>query len=53
LRPVVLKDVEYGLVMDLAALNAVTLIDSTGAQQRLGELWADRPVALVFLRHFG
>jgi hypothetical protein len=39
--------------MDEQALAAVTLSDTAGELQRLGELWADRPVVLVFLRHFG
>jgi len=39
--------------MDLAALSDVSLVDSGGASHRLGDLWRDRPVALVFLRHFG
>ncbi len=39
--------------MDLAALSDVRLNDSTGVAHRLGDLWADRPVVLVFLRHFG
>jgi len=39
--------------MDLTALSEVSLIDSTGASHRLGDLWRDRPIVLVFLRHFG
>lgn len=39
--------------MDLAALSNVRLADSTGTTHRLGDLWADRTVVLVFLRHFG
>ena len=39
--------------MDLAALSATSLIDDTGEAHRLGELWRDRPIVLVFLRHFG
>jgi len=39
--------------MDLAALEALTLADADGVAHRLGELWVDRPVILVFLRHFG
>jgi hypothetical protein len=39
--------------MDVTALAAVELTDSTGATRRLGDLWAARPVVLVFLRHFG
>jgi len=39
--------------VDLAALSATALVDSTGATHRLGDLWSDRPIVLVFLRHFG
>jgi hypothetical protein len=39
--------------MDLAALEALALSDADGVPHRLGDLWADRPVILVFLRHFG
>jgi hypothetical protein len=39
--------------MDAHALAEVELEDSTGAHRRLGDFWAERPVVLVFLRHFG
>ena len=39
--------------MDLKALSDVVLFDATGEQHKLGELWRDQPVVLVFLRHFG
>jgi hypothetical protein len=39
--------------MDLAALSETSLMDDTGESQRLGDLWRDRPIVLVFLRHFG
>jgi hypothetical protein len=39
--------------MDLAALGALSLLDADGAAHRLGDLWRDRPIVLVFLRHFG
>jgi prostamide/prostaglandin F2alpha synthase len=39
--------------MDLARLQDVVLPDVGGAEHRLGDLWAERPVVLVFLRHFG
>jgi len=39
--------------MDAHALGEVELEDSTGVHRRLGDFWAERPVALVFLRHFG
>ncbi len=39
--------------MDLPRLEAVELPDATGQPRRLGDFWAERPVILVFLRHFG
>jgi len=39
--------------MDLDALEQVRLPDADGTLHRLGELWAEKPVILVFLRHFG
>ena len=36
-----------------AALADVVLRDHTGADVRLGGLWAERPALLAFLRHFG
>ena len=39
--------------MDLAALANTSLVDEAGEPHRLGDLWRDRPIVLVFLRHFG
>jgi hypothetical protein len=39
--------------MDLAVLSETSLLDSGGQPHRLGDLWRDRPIVLVFLRHFG
>jgi hypothetical protein len=39
--------------MDLAALSGTSLLDANGEPHRLGDLWRDRPIVLVFLRHFG
>jgi hypothetical protein len=39
--------------MDLAALSRIRLEDPHGSAHRLGDLWRDRPVVLVFLRHLG
>jgi len=39
--------------VDLAALSALSLPDPSGGEHRLGDYWAERRVALVFLRHFG
>lgn len=34
-------------------LAAMTVLDEAGGTVTLGSLWRDRPVVLVFLRHFG
>ncbi len=39
--------------MDVARLAAIELASHDGRRVRLGELWSERPVVLVFLRHFG
>jgi hypothetical protein len=39
--------------MDLDALSNVSLADPAGEEHRLGDLWRDHAVILVFLRHFG
>jgi hypothetical protein len=39
--------------MDLERLARVELVGADGDHYRLGDFWADRPVVLVFLRHFG
>lgn len=39
--------------MDIERLSALELPDSGGSPRRLGDYWAERPVVLVFLRHFG
>jgi hypothetical protein len=51
-RPVGREPSSLGLV-DLKLLEAVTLPDADGEQHRLGDLWAERTIILVFLRHFG
>lgn len=35
------------------ALRDIVLPDQDGNEVRLGDLWKDRPVALVWLRHYG
>jgi len=39
--------------MDLRALAGMTLPGADGEDHRLGDYWAERPVVLIFLRHFG
>jgi hypothetical protein len=39
--------------VDLGGLGDLELADASGASRRLGDFWAERPVILVFLRHFG
>lgn len=34
-------------------LEGLVLSDADGAPVRLGSLWQERPVVLVFIRHFG
>jgi hypothetical protein len=36
-----------------AALAGITLPDTEGNPVLLGSLWAERPAAVVFLRHYG
>jgi hypothetical protein len=36
-----------------AALAPVVLPDVDGTGRRLGDLWADRPALVEFLRHWG
>ena len=35
------------------ALGEIVLPDQEGRDVRLGELWAERPAALIWLRHYG
>jgi hypothetical protein len=39
--------------MDLDKLQAIILPGADGRRYRLGDLWASRPLILVFARHFG
>lgn len=39
--------------MDLQTLSSLTLLDADERPVRLGDLWADRPVVMVWIRHFG
>ena len=34
-------------------LADIVLLDHDGAEVRLGDVWKDRPAALVWLRHYG
>jgi hypothetical protein len=43
----------HGVAMDLPQLEQVELAGADGERHRLGDFWVDRPVILVFLRHFG
>jgi hypothetical protein len=36
-----------------SALAPIVLPDADGVATRLGDLWAERPAVLVFLRHYG
>ena len=35
------------------AIADVVLTDTDGNDVRVGDLWAERPAVLVFLRHYG
>lgn len=35
------------------SLSHIELLDDSGVPHRLGEQWAEQPVVLAFLRHFG
>ena len=38
----------------MSAIDDVRLIDAESEREvRAGDLWAERPVALIFLRHYG
>ena len=39
--------------MDLGLLGNQELLGADGKTHLLGDYWADKPVVLVFLRHFG
>jgi hypothetical protein len=39
--------------MDVARLGSLDLAGADGAPHRVGDYWDQRPVILVFLRHFG
>jgi hypothetical protein len=38
---------------DAAAIADIQLLDVSGDPVRLGSLWEDGPVVLVWLRHYG
>jgi hypothetical protein len=38
---------------NVRAIEEVTLPDSFGEEHRVGDLWKDQPVVLVWLRHYG
>jgi hypothetical protein len=39
--------------MDLATLGGLPLQDPESHEVRLADLWRDRPLVLLFVRHFG
>ena len=38
---------------DLTSLEDIHLPDSYGTDVRIGDLWRDGPVVIVWLRHYG
>ena len=43
----------HGVPDRAAALADIVLRDHADREVRLGDLWADRPAVLVWLRHYG
>jgi len=41
------------MALDTHALAETTVSDLEGNPVRLGDLWSERPIVLLFLRHFG
>lgn len=41
------------MAFDISLLADHVVVDPDGVEQRLGDLWAERPEVLLFLRHFG
>jgi hypothetical protein len=41
------------MTMDVTRLGSLVLAGADGAPHRVGDHWDQRPVILVFLRHFG
>jgi hypothetical protein len=39
--------------MKASELAGMGVLDPDGREVRLGDLWRDRPIVLVFIRHFG
>jgi len=40
-------------LIDATQLGAISLNDPSGNPHRLGDYWSEKPVIVVFLRHFG
>lgn len=40
-------------IFDAAQLADHVVVDADGAEHLLGDLWAEQPAVLLFLRHFG
>jgi hypothetical protein len=39
--------------MNTTQLADIELVGVDGEQHRLGDYWSDKPIVVVFLRHFG
>jgi hypothetical protein len=39
--------------MNADSIQDITLPDADGHETRLGDLWAEEPVVVVWLRHYG
>lgn len=40
-------------LIDATQLGAISLNDPSGNPHQLGDYWSEKPVIVVFLRHFG
>lgn len=38
---------------NVRSIEDISLPDSHGDERRIGDLWRDQPVVLVWLRHYG
>ena len=47
------SSVSTAAVANIKTIQDIELPDSHGDRQRIGDLWRDQPVVLVWLRHYG
>ena len=45
---------DFSIIRDIALSTSVAILqDDSGKDVRLGDLWLERPAALIFLGHYG